>query len=200
MRTTEHPTKSKLIETAVLLLDKKLPTEIAVDEILEQSGISKGSLYHHFEDLAELLEYAQVRRYASWVDRSINAILGILSHVTTQDELFQGVVRMSELTQSSTYREYRLERSRTIANSKISPRFTSALAVEQTRLTDALEDVIREVQEKGLYRKDLNPRIAAVFIQAYTLGKVVDDIVDEPVNQEEWNNFINFMVKSSMFA
>ena len=57
-----HPTKALLIATTVTLLDTKLPNEIAVDEILEASGISKGSLYHHFEDLGELLEIAQVER------------------------------------------------------------------------------------------------------------------------------------------
>ena len=56
MRHSVHPTKTHLIETAVALLEEKMPHEIAVDEILEKSGISKGSLYHHFEDLAELLE------------------------------------------------------------------------------------------------------------------------------------------------
>ncbi len=62
MRQSVHPTKTHLIETAVKLLDTQLPHEIAVDEILDKSGISKGSLYHHFEDLAELLEAAQVAR------------------------------------------------------------------------------------------------------------------------------------------
>ena len=67
MATRVHPTKALLISTTVKLLDTKLPNEIAVDEILETSGISKGSLYHHFEDLSELLEVAQVERYAAWV-------------------------------------------------------------------------------------------------------------------------------------
>lgn len=194
-----HPTKSKLIETAVALLDTKLPSEISVDEILEVSGISKGSLYHHFEDLSEVLEQAQVFRYARWVDRSIEAIVSLISTVKSKDDVFDAVTKLSELTQSSSYRNYRFERARTIANSSISPRFARALAIEQKRLTDALEDEIREVQEKGFYRKDLNPRVAAVFIQSYTLGKIVDDIVDEPVKIEEWNEFINFMIKASMF-
>ena len=54
MATKMHPTKSLLISTTVKLLGTRLPGEIAVDEILDASGISKGSLYHHFEDLGEL--------------------------------------------------------------------------------------------------------------------------------------------------
>lgn len=199
MLSTFHPTKAKLVQTAVELLETKLPTEIAVDEILEISGISKGSLYHHFEDLGELLESAQIARYAAWVDRSVGLIVSIISQAKSQDELFAGVVKMSEITQSLEYKSYRFERARTIANSVSSPRFSAALAIEQKRLTDSLEDVIREVKEKGFFREDLNTRVAAVFIQSYTLGKIVDDVVDSPVDQKAWNDFVNGMVKSFMF-
>ena len=79
MKISLHPTKSHLINTTVSILDEKLPNEIAVDEILEKSGISKGSLYHHFEDLGQLLEVAQVERYAQWVDRSIEILIKLIS-------------------------------------------------------------------------------------------------------------------------
>jgi AcrR family transcriptional regulator len=90
-----HPTKSALINTTVELLSSKHPGEIAVDEILELSGISKGSLYHHFEDLAELLETAQVERYAIWVDRSIEAITGMIAKIKSREELLEGLKKVT---------------------------------------------------------------------------------------------------------
>jgi hypothetical protein len=74
------------------------------------------------------------------------------------------------------------------------------LAAEQERLTSGLTDIIREVIEKGYFHKDLNPRVAAIFIQSYTLGKIVDDIVTNPVNSKDWDDFIDQMVYKSMFA
>ena len=59
-----HPTKRLLVETAVKMLDSKSPAEILAEEVLETSGVSKGSMYHHFEDLQELVEVAQVYRYS----------------------------------------------------------------------------------------------------------------------------------------
>jgi len=195
-----HPTKSLLIETAVGLLEDKMPYEIAVDEILEKSGISKGSLYHHFEDLAELLEAAQVARYADWVDRSMALILAIMSKAKTKEDLFEGVKKMTLLTQSAEFKNFRYERARTIGNSQGHQRFQNLLAAEQERLTSGLTDIVREVIEKGFFRKDLNPRVAAIFIQSYTLGKIVDDIVTNPVDSKEWDNFIDHMVFKSMFS
>ncbi|CAN2229001.1 DNA-binding HTH domain, TetR-type [Candidatus Nanopelagicaceae bacterium] len=200
MRQSVHPTKTHLIDTAVKLLDTQLPQEIAVDEILEKSGISKGSLYHHFEDLAELLESAQVARYADWVDRSIELIVAIISKAKSKDEVFEGVKKMTYLTQSAEYKNFRYERARTIGNSQGHERFQKLLAIEQERLTTGLTDIFREVIEKGYFDKNLNPHVAAIFIQSYTLGKIVDDIVTNPISSKEWDDFIDQMVFKSMFS
>lgn len=193
-----HPTKTRLIETTAELLENQFPQDIQVDEILEKSGISKGSLYHHFEDLGELLEAAQVFRYAAWVDRSIGLIVPVLSSVKTRDEIIEGLRVLTKYTQSAEYRATRFSRARTLANSESSDRFRKALGIEQERLTAALEDLVAEAKNKGLFKAHLNARVIAIFIQSYTLGKIVDDIVPEPVLQEKWDEFILDMLVNTM--
>lgn len=195
-----HPTKSKLIETTVELLATKFPEDIAVDEILDRSGISKGSLYHHFEDLGELLESAQVARYAIWVDRSIGLITPLLSESKSREDIIKGLRQATLYTQSFQYRETRFQRARALANAETSERFKMALGAEQERLTAALEDLVSEAKNKGLFRPDLDSRVVAVFIQSYTLGKIVDDIVPRPVEQEKWDEFIVNMLVATMLA
>jgi AcrR family transcriptional regulator len=193
-----HPTKTRLIETTAELLENQFPQDIQVDEILEKSGISKGSLYHHFEDLGELLESAQVFRYSTWVDRSIGLIVPVLSSVKTRDEVIEGLRVLTKYTQSAEYRATRFSRARTLANSESSDRFRKALGIEQERLTAALEDLVAEAKNKGLFKAHLNARVIAIFIQSYTLGKIVDDIVPEPVLQEKWDDFILDMLVNTM--
>lgn len=195
-----HPTKVRLIETVAELISERAPQDIQVDEILEKSGISKGSLYHHFEDLNELLEAAQVMRYSLWVDRSIAFIVPALSASKTREDVIEALRKTTEYTQSPDYRATRIERARTIANSQSSLRFQKALGIEQERLTTALEDLIIEAQNKGLFKSELNARVIAVFIQSYTLGKIVDDIVPEPMNAESWNKFILYMLENTLLV
>ena len=195
---TIHPTKARLIETAVDLLESQFPEAIQVDEILEKSGISKGSLYHHFEDLGELLEAAQVARYAAWVDRSISMIVPVLSSAKNRDDIIKGLHTLTVYTQSSEYKATRFARARTLANSENSDRFKRALGLEQERLTTALEDLVAEAKNKGLFKEDINARIVAVFIQSYTLGKIVDDVVPTPMEQEKWDEFILNMLIATM--
>jgi AcrR family transcriptional regulator len=198
MPSTTHPTKTRLIETTAELLESQFPQDIQVDEILEKSGISKGSLYHHFEDLGELLEAAQVHKYAAWVDRSIGLIVPVLSSAKNRDDIIEGLRVLTTYTQSSEYRATRFYRARTLANSEASERFKVALGAEQDRLTAALEDLVAEAKNKGLFREHLDNRVIAIFIQSYTLGKIVDDIVPEPVAQQNWDNFILEMLINTM--
>jgi hypothetical protein len=62
------------------------------------------------------------------------------------------------------------------------------------RLTDALIDLIEEARNKGLYASDFDARAGAVFVQAYTLGKMVDDFVDEKMDPEAWYQLIDIVV------
>ena len=194
MATRVHPTKALLISTTVKLLDTKLPNEIAVDEILETSGISKGSLYHHFEDLSELLEVAQVERYAAWVDRSVEALVGMLSKVKTREDIAAGLKLVTRFTQDTKYSKPRFQRARAIAAAEHNPRFRKLLADEQKRLTDALIDLINEARNKGLYASDFDAHAGAVLVQAYTLGMIVDDFVDEQMDPEAWYDLIDKVV------
>jgi AcrR family transcriptional regulator len=201
MQQNVHPTKARLIETAAELLESQFPQSIQVDEILDKSGISKGSLYHHFEDLGELLEAAQVARYAAWVDRSIGLIVPVLSSAKNRDDIIEGLRKLTTYTQSAEYRATRFSRARTLANSDSSERFQRALGLEQDRLTTALEDLVSEAKNKGLFKQEINSRTFAVFIQSYTLGKIVDDIVPTPMAQEKWDDFIlNMLIATAVVS
>lgn len=189
-----HPTKAVLVRTVVELLDTQMPSEIHADNVLEFSGISKGSLYHHFEDFGELIETAQVYRYSKWISRSVGFMTEILPRAKSTSELRAALKEVTRLTQGHDLAKFRLERARALSNAEGNIRFQKALTAETEKLTDSLEDLCREVIEKGWFRRDLHPRAVAVFIQAYTLGKLVDDFSPNRVSEEHWNDLIDGIV------
>jgi AcrR family transcriptional regulator len=70
-----HPTRDALIDTVARLLETKNPEDIKVDEVVSESGISSGSLYHHFRDLTDLVDHAMVARFANYSNRNIDALV-----------------------------------------------------------------------------------------------------------------------------
>ena len=71
---------------------------------------------------------------------------------------------------------------------------------ETNRLTEAIADVTNEVKNKGLFRKDINSRALATFVQAYSLGKIVNDYNPSGVNEDEWVEFIMAIIDRTFMA
>ena len=127
MPKTTHPTKSSLIECAADLLDKYRFDEITVEMVLDRSGISKGSLYHHFEDIYHLLEGAMIVRYARYVDTNIAALQSLLSAAKTGEDFYLGLSQLSAITQGESMKRARQERALTIGRAITSPRMSVLL-------------------------------------------------------------------------
>ena len=188
-----HPTKRLLVETVVAMLERKKPTEILAEEVLEVSGVSKGSMYHHFSDLQELVETAQLIRYSKWIDASIEFMTTYVLGSTTKEEFIESLRKLTELTQSVDRKGARAERARALAACFDNPRMAKAMGEETQRHTDALADIIQEVQNRGLVRADVDPKAVAVFIQSYTLGKMVNDYNPTGVQDDTWVDMITDM-------
>ncbi len=193
-KTTIHPTKACLLTTVIGLLDTQPLESITVDVVLRESGVSKGSLYHHFEDFPDLLEHALVQRFALGVDQSIDTLSRVVRSSTTREAAFEGIHQATRDTTSAALAGRRFERTKLAGFSRDNPRLSKKLAIEQWRLTSALAELFREMQGKGWMNKDFDAHAAAVLIQAYALGKIVDDIVEEKVDEEAWNRLINKLI------
>ena len=180
------------------MLDELDVADLQVDQVLDRSGVSKGSMYHHFTDFAHLIEAAHVQRFARMVDASIEALASVMSAARSRVEMIDGLKHVTRQTQRRELAPLRFERARALALAEHHPRMRDALAHEQARLTNALTDLSREAQEKGWVRKDVDPKVLAVFIQAYTLGKIVDDISADPMDIDSWIWLIDEVVERAL--
>jgi AcrR family transcriptional regulator len=198
MANRTHPTKERLIDTMVALMEERALHEIMVDDVLSESNISKGSLYHHFENFDELTEAALISRFAENVDRSIELVASVVSDAKNAEEFVNQVIQVTTVTQDQVRSRFRLERARVIGLSVNSPTLLRRLEVEQDRLTAAMADIVREGQEKGWVTKTFDAKTIAVFMQAYTLGRVIDDVATakERIDAKDWNDLVNAAVKS----
>ena len=195
---TTHPTRERLLASVVELMQTHLPRAITSEMVLKHSGVSRGSLYHHFEDLGELIETALVQSFAHGVDMGIDMIAALVAQSASRQELFEGLKQVTRATQSPALKRNRFQRARLIALSEDNPRLTAALAAEQQRLTDAMTDLVRETQHKGWISRKVDARAVAVFVQAYTLGKIVDDIIPNPTDPDDWNVLIDRFMERTL--
>lgn len=194
-----HPTKRVLLETVIDLLKTKEPEEILSDEVLQISGISKGSMYYHYKDWYEIIEDAICERFGHYVDRSVELCEYAMRNSKSRDELVILLKNVTKETQKPEQMHVRYDRIRAIAMAARSERMKEKLGIVQERLTQALEDLFRESQERGWATKAINPRAAAVLVQAYTFGHVVDDFTPDHMKPEDWLTLIDAVVEQVFF-
>lgn len=189
-----HPTKGLLLETAVNLIDEFGPQGFTVETLLEASKISKGSLYHHFHDFSDVIEQAQVARFSRYVDQDIALLVSLLKSATSREDLatkFSIIVQGAGMPGRDVARA---DRAAILGMARHSKKFADGLAIEQQRVTDVLTDIAREMQERGWINKDLDAAVIATFVQAYSMGFVLNDITSHPISIEQWSAFISLML------
>jgi len=198
-KTAMHPTREKLVLTMVEMLDGPDPEHVTVEDVLSRSGVSRGSLYHHFEDFEELYETGLAYRITQWVTDSAEAIENIFLNASSSRDIREGVRAITAATQGANRRLNRLERARAFGLAGFNPRFQAVLGVEQARMTEVFRSLIERAKERGWVKPSVDPMAMAVFIQAYTLGRVVDDISPDKVDPEKWTELIDDVVVQILF-
>lgn len=190
-----HPTKVHLIEVAAALIDQFGSQGFTVEQLLEKSNISKGSLYHHFEDFHDVIMHAQVQRFARYVEEDIEALTRVLLAATSREDMFDRLDLISRATHDAARSVRRADRIEILAGARHSEKMKNALAPTQARLTVAIADLVREMKTKEFVNQDLDSTAVAVFIQAYSLGLIVNDVSNEQVDLEKWHSLISRMTR-----
>lgn len=195
-----HPTRQRLLEAAVEVIGEVGLDAVEMGEILRRTGVTAGALYHHFPDFSHLLEEAMALRFPVGVRESLAMIKEGLTSATTLEGYQKFMSDLAHASQAPENKARRMERARYLAIAFSSESLRAVIAREQSEMTAELTEALTEVARRGWLRSDLSPKAVAVFIQAYTLGRIVDDITDDPVDPEEWTKMIITVMTKALSA
>jgi AcrR family transcriptional regulator len=190
-----HPTKRALIQTVLDQLKTKKALDLTSELILEKSGISKGSLYHHFEDFDDLIETAQVFRYAAYVDQSIHLLTKVFQTAKNKEEMITELKKVTRFTQSPDLMPQRMDRATSISLANANPRMMKKMNAQQDRLNEAIIDIFREARDRGWINKEIDLHAGALFIQAYTLGIIINDVSGKKIDITAWDELIDMFLE-----
>jgi AcrR family transcriptional regulator len=196
----EHATHRALIDCGVELAKEFGMYGFTVEQLLTKSGISKGSLYHHFEDFVDLVECVQVRIFTEYVELDISAIQRALDAATDRDKfvnLISLITRTALQPQRSTSR---IQRARIISATQGRERFATRIGHEQKLLNDQMKRVISVGQERGWIPPHFDAHALALFVQGYAFGFILNDVTEERVGAEEMAVVIDSVIANLLIG
>lgn len=180
-----NPSARKLLDTTVVLLETTAIEQLTLAEVLERSGVSNGSLYHHFEDFRALVEQAVVVRFTQGLNESLAAIAQLLDSADAV-EFRQRTENIIRLFHAQNRRPYRMARFETLGALPNHPRLAARIGTAQHEATMKQAEYFAEFQRRGWFRGDFDAAAVSAFLTATFLGRVADDISDEPVDPDAW--------------
>lgn len=188
-RESDHPTRILITSVAAEILKEQGPGEFRVDDVLERTSLTRGAVYHHFDNVDDLVDSALIATYSEGVGATIEFVRVTLASATTFEQFRDGVFQANiNYVTNEGLRALRRLRAHTMANA--SGRMADQLAVEQQRLTDEYVSVIISAKDKGWVKQNVDPLALAVFIQAYSFGIIIDDVSATHLNAGPWAKLI----------
>ena len=197
----DHPTRLQIVEAAATILKSVGVGGFHVDDVLAVTGLTRGAVYHHFDNVDHLVESALLATYAEGVGTNIAIVQGVMASATTPSEFRDGVLGANTVyARNQALRAVRTLRAHALAATASADRLAAAVAKEQQRLTDAYVAMIAQAQDRGWVRPEIVPESLAVFIQAYSFGVIIDDVSERHVEPEAWATIIATFFDSCVFT
>ncbi len=175
-----------LLDTTVRLLETRAAESLQPAEVALAASATVDAIDAHYGSFVALVDRALAVRFAGYVDDSIATLAMILQDAKNRDEFRNWLVQITLSTQDPERAPRRLERAAVFARAAHSEQFRATLAAEQLRLTHALLDLIAGAQGRGWISTANDPMAVAVMVQAYTLGRVVDDLAAQHMHPDQW--------------
>ena len=200
-RPEDHPTRTLIVQAAANLLKSVGVARFHMDDVLAATGLTRGAVYHHFDNVDNLIESALLVTFVEGIGANLEYVGKVTASATSFEEFRSGILQANVLYATNEgLRTVRTLRAHALATAASGSHMAIALAQQQQLLTDAYTELITEAQGKGWIQQTLAPETLAVFIQAYSFGVIVDDVSERHIEPEAWAKLIADFFDACVFT
>jgi AcrR family transcriptional regulator len=177
---------SRILDHARRELDEVGPVKFNIMRVIEESGVSKSSVYHHFGGRDGVISAVEVQRL---IDERVanNALLAqILASVNSGEECLDVIEAGLLLASNAPGRKNRSRRIAVVAAAQHIPVLTESLA-EESRIADiALTEVLTGARDRGLIDPTESLEDIARYISSMFIGRSALDTYQSEEFDAAW--------------
>jgi len=179
-------TVERLICATDLAMREGGEAAVRIQDISASTGISVGSIYHHFADRDGLIRATHAHNYARVVAEDMPLVKNFISELTGFEDLLGQYETMVTFLNQHFETQSALDRAAIVGTSAGRPLMRAELARVQHDLNESAAEVMELARERGMLKDHLNPRAAAMIALGLLLGRAVAELDTEPVSDTDW--------------
>jgi AcrR family transcriptional regulator len=180
-------TAKKILHVAIKELDESGPSRFNLDRVIDNAEISRSSLYHHYGNRDGLIMAVELHRLQTTLSANDQETRLIMEHIATPREAWEIIelgIRSSAMQQQ---RVVRAQRFASFAASEHAPALKESLQRMQVRAAEEFSKTLCLARDRGFIDPIEPIEGIAHFIQSFLLGRMLVDIVDDELADEQWH-------------
>ena len=182
-------TKRALLDAALADMAATGEASIRITKVLEESGVTNGSLYHHFGSREGLVQAAIIERFIGSVSAGLGLFASLAVEVHSTEEFFE--LLRAELVRIGTpeLRAQRVQRLSALAAALPRAELMERIIAEQAAYFDRAAAALQVVQDRGFIAADLDCRAFAAWALGLTLSRLLSDIDPDLDPDHAWTEY-----------
>lgn len=176
-----------LIEFGIEELERSGSINFNLETVLRESGVSRGSLYHHFGSRHGLIAHCETEVLKEDWDSANQIIRTIIESERTGEQLFQALATYIRLLGSDDMMKQRSKRIRAIAVSMDDEKLFQKLVAAQMSGSDFLMNSYEIARKNDRIRPLVDMKALVYLTQSMALGRVLVDMTGDPALSDAVN-------------
>jgi AcrR family transcriptional regulator len=187
--------RQELLDAALQIIAKDGIDALRIEDVCKQVGVTKGSLYWHFQDRQGLIRAAMIEQLRRLSETRLESVDDAIETTASRDEYLLKVAGALANPFDPTEAESRWQRWELLATARREPELRDLVTEVQRHFQTYLTGITTRAQQRGILRGDVEPAAVAAAITAISLGSNhLSYLGDEGPTQEAWNALIMLMI------
>lgn len=187
--------RARLIDAALSIILEHGVDAVRVDDIVAEVGVTKGSLYWHFEDRNALIKAALAEHIQRLNAETVIGVSDAIDQSNQKDAYLARVAPYIADPYNADQVRERWARLAILIETRNHPELVEMMRDVQARNLEVFVELMTQAQRSGVLRQDLDPRAVAVALNAMYLGSNIIDVVgDSAPTPDAWWSLISFFI------
>lgn len=187
--------RTQLIDVTLRIILEQGIDAVRIEDIVAEVGVTKGSLYWHFEDRESLIKEALAEHLRRLNSETVEGVSTAISTATSKDDYLAQIAPFIVDPYDEVQVRERWQRLMVLAETRRDPELAVMMREVQARNLAVFVELMRAAQEQGILRGDVDPTAVAVALSAMNLGSnIIDVLGDHGPEPAAWWSLMSFFI------